>query len=159
DRTKLVDATITTVRNNLAEGAILVIVVLFLLLGSFRAALLTSLAIPISMLLTAVGMVQTGISGNLLSLGAIDFGLIVDGSVIIVENCLRRLAQRQRELGRVLTLQERLQTVFEASRQVRTATAFGEAIIITVYIPILALTGIEGKMFQPMALTVIFALT
>jgi cobalt-zinc-cadmium resistance protein CzcA len=159
NRTKLVDATIATVRKNLVEGAILVIVVLFLLLGNFRAALLTSLAIPISMLLTAIGMVQTGISGNLLSLGAIDFGLIVDGSVIIVENCLRRLAERQHELGRTLTLAERLETVFVASKQVRSATAFGEAIIITVYIPILALTGIEGKMFHPMALTVIFALT
>jgi cobalt-zinc-cadmium resistance protein CzcA len=159
NRTKLVDATIRTVRNNLAEGAILVIVVLFLLLGNFRAALLTSLAIPISMLLTAIGMVESRISGNLLSLGAIDFGLIVDGSVIIVENCLRMLAARQHELGRKLTLKERLETVFAASRQVRSATAFGEAIIITVYLPILALTGVEGKMFRPMAITVIFALS
>jgi cobalt-zinc-cadmium resistance protein CzcA len=159
NRTKLVDATITTVRNNLAEGAILVIVVLFLLLGNFRAALLTSLAIPISMLLTAIGMVESRISGNLLSLGAIDFGLIVDGSVIIVENCLRMLAARQHDLGRKLTLKERLETVFAASKQVRSATAFGEAIIIIVYLPILALTGVEGKMFRPMAMTVIFALT
>ncbi|MCC7349334.1 MAG: CusA/CzcA family heavy metal efflux RND transporter [Phycisphaerales bacterium] len=159
NRMKLVDATIGTVRKNLVEGAILVIVVLFVLLGNFRAALLTSLAIPISMLLTATGMVQSGISGNLLSLGAIDFGLIVDGSVILVENCLRRLAERQHELGRKLTLRERLDTVFAASKQVRSATAFGEAIIITVYLPILALTGIEGKMFRPMAITVIFALT
>ncbi|MCC6424140.1 MAG: CusA/CzcA family heavy metal efflux RND transporter [Phycisphaerales bacterium] len=159
NRMKLVDATIGTVRKNLVEGAILVIVVLFVLLGNFRAALLTSLAIPISMLLTATGMVQSGISGNLLSLGAIDFGLIVDGSVILVENCLRRLAERQHELGRKLTLRERLDTVFVASKQVRSATAFGEAIIITVYLPILALTGIEGKMFRPMAITVIFALT
>ena len=159
NRTRLVDATIRTVRNNLVEGAVLVIVVLFLLLGNFRAAFLTALAIPISMLLTATGMVQSRISGNLMSLGAIDFGLIVDGAVIIVENCLRMLAERQHQLGRKLTLAERLETVFQASKQVRSATAFGEAIIITVYIPILALTGVEGKMFRPMALTVIFALS
>ena len=159
NRTQLVDATIRTVRNNLVEGALLVIVVLFLMLGNFRAAFITALAIPLSMLLAAIGMVQTRTSGNLMSLGAIDFGLIVDGAVIIVENCLRRLGERQAELGRILTRQERLETVFEASKQVRSATAFGEAIIITVYIPILALSGVEGKMFQPMALTVIFALT
>jgi cobalt-zinc-cadmium resistance protein CzcA len=158
NRTKLVDATIHTVAKNLAEGAVLVIVVLFVLLGNFRAALICALAIPLSMLLTSIGMVQSRVSGNLMSLGAIDFGLIVDGAVIIVENCLRRLAERQHQLGRVLTLRERMQTVFEASKQVRTATAFGEAIIITVYIPILFLTGVEGKMFNPMALTVIFAL-
>jgi cobalt-zinc-cadmium resistance protein CzcA len=158
NRTKLVDATIGTVEKNLTEGAILVIVVLFLLLGNIRAALITALAIPLSMCLTAVGMVQGRVSGNLMSLGAIDFGLIVDGAVIIVENCVRRLAERQHELGRRLTLQERLDTVYEASREVRGATAFGEAIIITVYIPILFLTGVEGKMFQPMAITVIFAL-
>lgn len=158
NRTKLVDATIATVKKNLIEGAILVIVVLFLLLGNFRAALICALAIPLAMLMTVSGMVHSKISGNLMSLGAIDFGLIVDGSVIIVENCLRLLAQRQHELGRTLTLQERLQTVLKASTQVRSATAFGEAIIITVYFPLLALTGIEGKMFQPMAYTVIFAL-
>jgi cobalt-zinc-cadmium resistance protein CzcA len=158
NRTTLVEATIDTVQKNLAEGAILVIVILFLLLGNFRAALLTALAIPLSMLLTVIGMVQGGISGNLMSLGAVDFGLIVDGAVIIVENCLRRLAERQHQLGRVLTVRERLAVVFDASRQVRTATAFGEAIIITVYIPILFLTGVEGKMFRPMALTVIIAL-
>ncbi|MGD9724325.1 MAG: efflux RND transporter permease subunit [Pirellulales bacterium] len=158
NRTALVDATIRTVEKNLIEGALLVIVILFLLLGHFRAALITALAIPLSMLLTAVGMVQTKTSGNLMSLGAIDFGLIVDGAVIIVENCLRLLAERQRELGRPLTAHERLSVVFQASKQVRSATAFGEAIIITVYIPILFLTGVEGKMFRPMALTVIFAL-
>lgn len=158
NRTGLVNETIKTVERNLLEGAILVIVVLFLLLGNFRAALITSLAIPLSMLLTATGMVQGKISGNLMSLGAIDFGLIVDGSVIIVENCLRMLAEKQHELGRKLTLAERMETVFLASKQVRSATAFGEAIIITVYFPILALTGVEGKMFQPMAMTVIFAL-
>ncbi len=158
DRSMLVDATIRTVATNLAEGALLVVVVLFAMLGNFRAALITALAIPLSMLLTAIGMVQTRTSGNLMSLGAIDFGLIVDGAVIIVENCLRRLGERQRQLGRPLALGERLEVVYTASREVRTATAFGEAIIIAVYVPILALGGVEGKMFRPMALTVIFAL-
>jgi len=158
NRTALVDATIRTVERNLLEGAVLVIVILFVLLGHLRAALITALAIPLSMLLTAIGMVQTKTSGNLMSLGAIDFGLIVDGAVIIVENCLRMLAERQHQLGRTLTVKERLSVVFEASKQVRSATAFGEAIIITVYVPILFLTGVEGKMFRPMALTVIFAL-
>ncbi|MBX3396733.1 MAG: CusA/CzcA family heavy metal efflux RND transporter [Phycisphaerae bacterium] len=158
NRTKLVDATIRTVEKNLVEGAILVIVVLLLLLGNFRAALICALAIPLSMLFAAIGMVQTKVSGNLMSLGAIDFGLIVDGAVIIVENCIRRLAEEQHAKGRLLTLQERLHIVFEGSKQVRSATAFGEAIITVVYVPILTLTGIEGKMFHPMALTVIFAL-
>jgi len=158
DRSSLVNATIHTVAENLAEGALLVVVVLFLMLGHFRAALITALAIPLSMLLTAIGMVQTRTSGNLMSLGAIDFGLIVDGAVIIVENCLRHLAERQRHLGRVLTAKERLTAVFEATTEVRSATAFGEAIIVIVYIPVLFLTGVEGKMFHPMALTVIFAL-
>jgi len=159
NRMTLVDATIRTVERNLVEGALLVVVALFLMLGNIRAAVITALAIPLSMLLAAIGMVQTRTSGNLMSLGALDFGLIVDGAVIVVENCVRRLAERQRELGRVLTRRERCDVVFEASKQVRSATAFGEAIIITVYVPILALTGVEGKMFQPMALTVIFALT
>ncbi len=158
NRTKLVDATIQTVQKNLIEGAILVIVVLLLMLGNIRAAFICASAIPLSMLMTATGMVHGKISGNLMSLGAIDFGLIVDGAVIIVENCLRRLAEEQHEKGRLLTLQERLHTVFDASKEVRQATAFGEAIIITVYLPILALTGVEGKMFHPMAITVIFAL-
>ena len=158
NRKKLVDSTIHTVGMNLGEGAILVVVILLLLLGNFRAAVITALAIPLSMLITAIGMVQSKVSGNLMSLGAIDFGIIVDGSVIIVENCLRMLAERQHQLGRALTLSERLDTVFHASKQVRSATAFGEAIIIIVYLPILALTGVEGKMFHPMALTVIFAL-
>jgi len=158
NRTTLVDATIRTVERNLVEGAVLVIVVLFLLLGNFRAAVITALAIPLSMLLTAIGMVQTKTSGNLMSLGAIDFGLIVDGAVIIVENCLRLLAEKQHELGRTLTTKERLQVVLHASTQVRSATAFGEAIIMIVYIPLLFLTGVEGKMFRPMAMTVIFAL-
>jgi cobalt-zinc-cadmium resistance protein CzcA len=158
NRTKLVKSTINTVVHNLAEGAILVIVVLFLMLGNIPAAIITALAIPLSMLLTASGMVANHISGNLMSLGAIDFGIIVDGAVIIVENCLRLLAEKQHELNRKLTLRERLDVVFHASKQVRGATAFGEAIIIIVYLPILALTGIEGKMFHPMAMTVIFAL-
>lgn len=158
NRTRLVNATIETVVRNLAEGAGLVIVVLLLFLGHFRAALICALAIPLSMLLTAIGMVQGRISGNLMSLGAIDFGLIVDGAVIIVENCLRVIAERQHALGRVLTLRERLDAVRAASAEVRKATVFGEAIIIMVYVPMLALTGVEGKMFHPMAMTVIFAL-
>jgi cobalt-zinc-cadmium resistance protein CzcA len=159
DRTKLVDATIATVQKNLFEGALLVVVVLFALLGHFRAALIAALAIPLSMLLTVTGMVQAKVSGNLMSLGALDFGLIVDGAVIVVENCLRRLGEEQRRLGRVLGLKERLAVVLDASREVRKATTFGEAIIVIVYVPILALSGVEGKLFHPMALTVIFALT
>ncbi len=158
NRTKLVNATIRTVEKNLLEGAILVIAVLFLLLGNIRAAILTALAIPLSMLLTATGMVQSRISGNLMSLGAIDFGLIVDGAVIIVENSLRLLGEKQHALGRRLTVRERRETVVDASRQVLTPAVYGAGIIITVYVPILALTGTEGKMFRPMALTVIFAL-
>jgi len=158
DRTRLVDATVATVRTNLAEGALLVIVVLFALLGNLRAAVITALAIPLSMLFAAIGMARAGTSVNLMSLGAVDFGLIVDGAVIIVENCLKRLAERQHQLGRPLDVRERVDVVFAASKQVRSATAFGEAIIIMVYIPILALTGVEGKMFTPMATTVIFAL-
>jgi cobalt-zinc-cadmium resistance protein CzcA len=158
NRTELVDLTIDTVKHNLFAGAVLVIAVLFLLLGNARAALITASAIPLATLFTAFGMDRLGISANLMSLGAIDFGLIVDGSVIIVENCLRHLAERQRELGRVLTRRERLAVVFQASREVRSATAFGEAIIIVVYFPVLALTGVEGKMFHPMAVTVILAL-
>jgi cobalt-zinc-cadmium resistance protein CzcA len=158
NRSKLVNATIHTVQKNLAEGALLVIVVLFLLLGNLRAALITALAIPLSMLLTAIGMVRAGVSGNLMSLGAIDFGLIVDGAVIIVENCLRHLAERQHALGRLLTTRERLHEVWAATREMIQPSVFGQGIIITVYLPILALTGVEGKMFTPMAMTVIFAL-
>ncbi len=159
DRTTLVNATISTVAKNLAEGAMLVIVVLFLLLGNVRAALITALAIPLSMLMTTIGMVRFHISGNLMSLGAIDFGLIVDGAVIIVENTLRLMGEKQHELGRILSREERQEVVLRASKQVLTAASFGVAIIIVVYVPILALTGIEGKMFHPMAMTVIFALT
>ncbi|MBX3356972.1 MAG: CusA/CzcA family heavy metal efflux RND transporter [Phycisphaeraceae bacterium] len=158
NRTKLVDATIGTVRKNLLEGAVLVVVVLLLLLGNVRAALICAMAIPLSMLMTATGMVQNKVSGNLMSLGAIDFGLIVDGAVIIVENCLRRLAEAQHHKGRVLSLQERLHEVMVASREMIQPSVYGQAIIITVYVPILALSGVEGKMFHPMATTVIFAL-
>lgn len=158
NRTKLVDATIHTVQKNLSEGAILVIAVLFLLLGNFRAAVIAALVIPITMLVTASGMLKMGISANLMSLGALDFGLIVDGAVIVTENCLRRLAERQQHEGRLLTLQERMQEVMEASRQMIQPAVFGQAIIITVYIPLLTFTGVEGKMFEPMAMTVIIAL-
>lgn len=158
NRTKLVDATIKTVRTNLLEGAILVIVILFALLGNIRAAIITALAIPLSMLITITGMVQSKLSGNLMSLGAIDFGLIVDGAVIIIENCVRRIAERQHGAGRALTLEERLSEVYSGAKEMIQPSVFGQAIIITVYFPILFLTGIEGKMFQPMALTVIVAL-
>ena len=158
NRTKLVNATIKTVSSNLFEGAVLVIAVLFLFLGQFRAAFITAMVIPLSMLMTATGMVQSKISGNLMSLGALDFGLIVDGAVIITENCLRRLTQRQHLEGRILELNERLHEILEASKEMIQPTVFGQAIIITVYIPILTLTGVEGKMFHPMAMTVIFAL-
>ncbi|MBL8741698.1 MAG: efflux RND transporter permease subunit, partial [Myxococcales bacterium] len=159
DRTYLVDATIHTVSKSLAEGAILVIVVLFLLLGNLRAALIAALAIPFSMLITISGMVEGKVSGNLMSLGAIDFGLIVDGSVIVVENSIRRFAHEQEHLGRVMTLEERLSVAYEASKEVLQASVFGSIIIGVVYLPILSLTGIEGKMFRPMALTVVIALT
>lgn len=158
NRTKLVDRTIGTVQRNLIEGALFVIVILFLLLGNFRAALITALVIPLSMLITSMGMIRTGISGNLMSLGALDFGLIVDGAVIITENCLRRLTERQHYEGRMLTLQERLHEVMVASREMIQPTVFGQAIIIMVYIPLLTFSGVEGKMFEPMAMTVIFAL-
>lgn len=158
NRTKLVDATIKTVALNLAEGALLVILILFLMLNNFRAALITASIIPLSMLLTAIGMVKFKISGNLMSLGALDFGLIVDGAIIITENCLRRLAKRQQKVKRPLTLKERQQVIIKASKEMIQPTVFGQAIIIIVYVPILALQGIEGKMFHPMAMTVIFAL-
>ncbi|WDT69769.1 MAG: CusA/CzcA family heavy metal efflux RND transporter [Candidatus Manganitrophus sp.] len=158
DRTTLVDATIETVQKNLMEGALLVIATLFLFLGNIQAALITALVIPLSMLFTITGMVQNKISANLMSLGALDFGLIVDGAVIIVENCIRRLAEEQHRAGRLLTRAERFETVFDASKEVRRATMFGELIIMIVYLPILTLSGVEGKMFIPMAFTVIAAL-
>ena len=158
DRTALVDAAISTVRTNLLEGALLVIAILFLFLGNVRAALITALVIPLSMLFTISGMVANKVSGNLLSLGALDFGIIVDGAVIIVENCVRRLAEAQHGQRRLLTTEERLEVVFSATKEVRSATMFGELIIMVVYLPILTLSGIEGKMFHPMAFTVLAAL-
>jgi len=158
NRKKLVNSTLETVVKNLSEGALLVIAVLFIFLGQFRAALIAAMVIPLSMLMAATGMVESHISGNLMSLGAIDFGLIVDGAVIITENCLRRLSGKQHELGRVLGSKERFQEVLAASREMIQPTVFGQAIIIIVYIPILTLSGVEGKMFHPMAITVIFAL-
>ena len=158
DRSKLVGATIKTVEKNLTEGALLVIVVLFLLLGNFRAALITALVIPLSMLMTAIGMNKLGVSGNLMSLGALDFGLIVDGAVIIVENALRRLAERQHHEGRLLTLSERLGETREAAREMISPTVYGQAIILLVYAPLLTFTGLEGKTFSPMAITVMLAL-
>ena len=156
DRTALVDKAIATVEKNLLEGALLVIVVLFLLLGNLRAALITAAVIPLSMLATITGMVRSGVSANLMSLGALDFGLIVDGAVIIVENCIRRLSQAQHQ-GQ-LALKERLQLVFEATNEVIRPSLFGVAIITVVYLPIFSLTGVEGKMFHPMAATVVMAL-
>jgi cobalt-zinc-cadmium resistance protein CzcA len=158
DRTSLVDKTIATVRTNLLEGALLVVVVLFLLLGNVRAALITAAVIPLAMLATMTGMVQAGVSANLMSLGALDFGLIVDGAVIIVENCVRRLGHAQRSVGATLPLRERLQVVYEATTEVIRPSLFGVAIITLVYIPIFSLTGVEGKMFHPMAATVVMAL-
>lgn len=158
NRTKLVDATIHTVAKNLAEGALLVIAVLFLMLGNFRAALITACIIPLSMLMTSIGMVNAKISGNLMSLGALDFGLIVDGAVIITENCLRRLSEKQHSLKRLLTQTERLEEIAISAKEMILPTVFGQAIILTVYLPLLTFSGVEGKMFEPMALTVIFAL-
>ncbi len=156
NRTTLVDKTLETVQKNLLEGALLVIIVLFLFLGNIRAAILTAAVIPIAMLMTITGMVQTKTSANLMSLGALDFGLIIDGAVIIVENCMRRLSQAYRKEG--LSLSERLTIVFEATREVIRPALFGVFIITAVYIPIFALSGVEGKMFHPMAITVIIAL-
>jgi cobalt-zinc-cadmium resistance protein CzcA len=161
DRTQLVDKTIRTVQKNLLEGALLVIAVLFLLLGNLRAALITAAVIPIAMLMTITGMVEAGVSANLMSLGALDFGLIVDGAVIIVENCIRRLSEAQRGLkqGTQLELKARLQLAYEATSEVIRPSLFGVGIITLVYLPIFTLTGVEGKMFQPMAITVVIALT
>ncbi|AHK15893.1 efflux RND transporter permease subunit [Thalassolituus oleivorans] len=158
NRTVLVDKTIATVQANLAEGALLVVVVLLVMLGNVRAALLTAMVIPLSMLMLMTGMVQTKVSANLMSLGALDFGLIVDGAVIIVENCIARLAARQHQLGRTLALEERFQTVFSATREVFTPSLISVLVVILVNLPILALTGVEGKMFTPMAMAVIMAL-
>ena len=159
DRTALVDRTIATVSKNLVEGALLVIAVLFLLLGNFRAALITAAVIPLAMLFTMFGMVRGGVSGNLMSLGALDFGLIVDGAVIIIENCLRRFGEMQHALGRAMTDEERHDVAASATAEVIRPSLFGLGIITAVYLPIFALTGIEGKMFHPMAITVVLALT
>jgi cobalt-zinc-cadmium resistance protein CzcA len=159
DRTALVDRTIATVRTNLLEGALLVIAVLFALLGNLRAALITAAVIPLTMLMTITGMVQNRVSANLMSLGALDFGLIVDGAVIIVENCLRRFGEQQHRLGRILSRDERFEVAASASAEVMKPSLFGVLIITAVYLPIFALTGVEGKMFHPMAFTVVIALT
>ncbi|PKM09365.1 MAG: CusA/CzcA family heavy metal efflux RND transporter [Gammaproteobacteria bacterium HGW-Gammaproteobacteria-4] len=158
DRTVLVDKTIATVQKNLLEGAILVVAVLLLMLGNVRAALLTALVIPLSMLMLMTSMVETQVSANLMSLGALDFGLIVDGAVIIVENCILRLAAQQHHHGRLLTFEERFHTVFTATREVFTPSLISVLVVILVNLPLLALTGVEGKMFQPMAMAVIMAL-
>ncbi|MBN49229.1 MAG: CusA/CzcA family heavy metal efflux RND transporter [Spongiibacteraceae bacterium] len=158
DRTKLVDKTLATVRTNLVEGALLVIVILFLLLGNIRAAILTAAVIPIAMLITITGMVQTRVSANLMSLGALGFGLLVDGAIIIVENCLRRLSLASED-GKTLPLRERLDVVFSATREVIRPALFGVFIITAVYLPIFSLSGVEGKMFHPMAITVVMALS
>ena len=158
DRTHLVDKAIATVKKNLVEGAILVIAILFLFLGNIRAALITAMVIPLSMLFTFTGMFSNKVSANLMSLGALDFGIIVDGAVVIVENTLRRLAHAQQHHGRLLTRSERFHEVFAAAKEARRPLIFGQLIIMVVYLPIFALTGVEGTMFHPMALTVVFAL-
>ncbi|SDI08539.1 CusA/CzcA family heavy metal efflux RND transporter [Variovorax sp. OV700] len=158
DRTVLVDKAIATVKKNLLEGAVLVIAILFLFLGNMRAALITALVIPLSMLFTFTGMVNQKISANLMSLGALDFGIIIDGAVVIVENCVRRLAHAQAKHGRPLTRSERFHEVFAASQEARRPLLFGQLIIMIVYLPIFALTGVEGKLFHPMAFTVVIAL-
>ncbi|WAC75893.1 CusA/CzcA family heavy metal efflux RND transporter [Roseateles sp. SL47] len=158
DRTVLVDKAIRTVQKNLVEGALLVMAVLLVFLGNLRAALITAMVIPLSMLFTFTGMVRGGISANLMSLGALDFGIIVDGAVVIIENAVRRLAQAQEHKGRALTRDERFEEVFAAAREARRPLLFGQLIIMVVYVPILALTGVEGKMFHPMAWTVLLAL-
>jgi heavy metal efflux system protein len=158
NRTQLVDATIHTVTTNLAEGALLVVLVLFLLLGNVRAAVVTALVIPVTMLITATGMLQAKISANLMSLGALDFGLIVDGAVIIAENSLRHIAERQSQLRRQLALNERLDTVIASAKEMIQPTVYGQAIIMLVYVPLLTFAGVEGKTFEPMALTVLIAL-
>ncbi|MES2208486.1 MAG: CusA/CzcA family heavy metal efflux RND transporter [Pseudomonadota bacterium] len=158
DRTILVDKAINTVKKNLLEGAILVVAVLFLFLGNFRAALITAAVIPLAMLFTFLGMVANKVSANLMSLGALDFGIIIDGAVVIVENCIRRLAHMQAHHRRPLTVKERLEEVFTASQEARRPLLFGQMIIMIVYLPIFSLTGVEGKMFHPMAFTVVAAL-
>ncbi|MBL9171332.1 MAG: efflux RND transporter permease subunit [Verrucomicrobiales bacterium] len=158
NRSDLINGTLQTVKANLFEGALLVVVVLFAMLGNFRAAVIVALAIPLSMLFAMIGMAQSGVSGNLMSLGAVDFGLVIDGAVIMSENIIRHLALKQKALGRELTTAERLEEVRSGARESANPMFFGVLVVTIVYVPILALTGIEGKMFRPMALTVIFAL-
>ena len=158
DRTILIDKAINTVKKNLTEGALLVVAVLFLFLGNIRAAVITMLIIPLAMLFTFTGMVTGKVSANLMSLGALDFGIIIDGAVVIVENCMRRLAHSQMTLGRLLSRDERFQEVFAAAREARRPLIYGQIIIMVVYLPIFALSGVEGKMFHPMAFTVVIAL-
>ncbi|MEY4564600.1 MAG: hypothetical protein RLZZ618_3877 [Pseudomonadota bacterium] len=158
DRTLLIDKAIATVKRNLLEGALLVIAVLFLFLGNLRAALITAAVIPLAMLFTFTGMVTNKVSANLMSLGALDFGILIDGAVVIVEGCVRRLAHAQAAAGRALTREERFSEVFAAAREARRPLLFGQLIIMVVYLPIFALTGVEGKMFHPMAFTVVAAL-
>jgi len=158
DRSQLVMATISTVAKNLGEGALLVIVILFALLGNWRAAVIAALVIPLSMLMSAIGMNAFGISGNLMSLGALDFGLIIDGAVIIVENTLRRLAERQHREGRTLVLKERLEETVASSREMLRPTIYGQAVIFLVFLPCLTFQGVEGKMFSPMVITLMLAL-
>ncbi len=158
DRTILIDKAINTVKTNLMEGALLVIAVLFIFLGNIRAAIITMLVIPLAMLFTFAGMVTGKVSANLMSLGALDFGIIIDGAVVIVENCMRRLAHAQTNLGRPLTKSERFAEVFVAAQEARKPLIYGQLIIMAVYLPIFALTGVEGKMFHPMAFTVVIAL-
>ncbi|MES2553277.1 MAG: CusA/CzcA family heavy metal efflux RND transporter, partial [Pseudomonadota bacterium] len=158
DRTDLIDKAIRTVKSNLLEGALLVIAVLFVFLGNLRAAIITMLVIPLAMLFTFTGMVTNKVSANLMSLGALDFGIIIDGAVVIVENCIRRLALSQQQHKRMLTREERFNAVFEAAQEARRPLIFGQLIIMVVYLPIFALSGVEGKMFHPMAFTVVAAL-
>jgi len=158
DRTDLIDKAIRTVKSNLLEGALLVIAVLFVFLGNLRAAIITMLVIPLAMLFTFTGMVTNKVSANLMSLGALDFGIIIDGAVVIVENCIRRLALAQQQHKRMLTPEERFNAVFDAAREARRPLIFGQLIIMVVYLPIFALSGVEGRMFHPMAFTVVAAL-
>jgi cobalt-zinc-cadmium resistance protein CzcA len=158
DRTILINKAINTVKTNLLEGAILVVAILFIFLGNIRAAIITMLVIPLTMLFTFTGMAAGKVSANLMSLGAIDFGIIIDGAVVIVENCMRRLANAQNSAGRLLTRSERFNEVFTSAKEVRKPLIYGQLIIIAVYLPIFSLTGVEGKMFHPMAFTVVFAL-
>jgi len=158
DRTILIDKAINTVKTNLVEGALLVIAILFIFLGNIRAAIITMLVIPLAMLFTFTGMAAGKVSANLMSLGAIDFGIIIDGAVVIVENCMRRLAHTQNNLGRLLNRSERFAEVFTAAKEARKPLIYGQLIIMAVYLPIFALSGVEGKMFHPMAFTVVIAL-